>query len=289
MDPLAAIGRRRRCRARRCRRHHVSRIWHAAPRSFPGRGVAVRIMTIRVLREIAVREAMRASSATASRAPRCSASVGIVSVVMLLAYGNGFDEALIRGFHGAFGDGVTSSWPAARRACRRWRSARGQRIRVRFADARSRRADSVREGVESGVGSRTCLVSWAGQAGCLTSPAGVAPALRIDAKPESLGGRFIDAEDVRLQRRVVFIGSEVARKMFGNTPPVGQCGAHQRRAVRRRRRAAREGAAVELPPSRTRNPSSSRITTAGQMWNTEYLDITRLSGSLAHARRPDDG
>jgi putative ABC transport system permease protein len=35
-------------------------------------------------------------------------------------------------------------------------------------------------------------------------------------------GRFIDAEDVRLQRRVVFIGSEVARRIFGNIPPVGQ-------------------------------------------------------------------
>ena len=35
-------------------------------------------------------------------------------------------------------------------------------------------------------------------------------------------GRFPDAEDVRLQRRVAFIGSEVARKMFGNIAPVGQ-------------------------------------------------------------------
>ena len=31
-------------------------------------------------------------------------SWGIVSVVMLLVYGEGFNQALIRGFHGAFGD-----------------------------------------------------------------------------------------------------------------------------------------------------------------------------------------
>src|SRR6187402_1074037 len=38
-------------------------------------------------------------------------SWGIVSVVMLLAYGNGFRDALARGFKGAFGDGVVVAWP----------------------------------------------------------------------------------------------------------------------------------------------------------------------------------
>ena len=38
-------------------------------------------------------------------------SWGIVSVVMLLAYGNGFQAALERGFKGAFGDGVVIVWP----------------------------------------------------------------------------------------------------------------------------------------------------------------------------------
>ena len=38
-------------------------------------------------------------------------SWGIVSVVMLLAYGNGFQAALERGFRGAFGDGVVIAWP----------------------------------------------------------------------------------------------------------------------------------------------------------------------------------
>ena len=34
-------------------------------------------------------------------------SWGIVSVVMLLAYGEGFNQAILRGFQGAFGDGVS--------------------------------------------------------------------------------------------------------------------------------------------------------------------------------------
>src|SRR5512147_384171 len=35
------------------------------------------------------------------------------------------------------------------------------------------------------------------------------------------GGRFIDDEDVRLRRRVAFIGTEVQRKLFGDVPSVG--------------------------------------------------------------------
>ena len=36
------------------------------------------------------------------------------------------------------------------------------------------------------------------------------------------GGRFLEEEDVRLRRRVAFIGTEVQRKLFGGIPPVGE-------------------------------------------------------------------
>src|SRR6266508_3844334 len=35
-------------------------------------------------------------------------------------------------------------------------------------------------------------------------------------------GRFINDEDVEKERRVIFLGSEVARKLFGNAPAVGE-------------------------------------------------------------------
>src|SRR4029079_17417494 len=35
-------------------------------------------------------------------------------------------------------------------------------------------------------------------------------------------GRVLADEDVRLRRRVAFIGSEVQRKLFGTIPPVGE-------------------------------------------------------------------
>src|SRR5690606_8581099 len=38
-------------------------------------------------------------------------SWGIVSVVMLLAYGNGFQDALMFGFRNAFGEGTAVLWP----------------------------------------------------------------------------------------------------------------------------------------------------------------------------------
>ena len=38
-------------------------------------------------------------------------SWGIVSVVVLLAYGEGFNQAILRGFQGAFGDGVSIMFP----------------------------------------------------------------------------------------------------------------------------------------------------------------------------------
>ena len=85
-------------------------------------------------------------------------------------------------------------------------------------------------------------------------------------------GRFPDAEDVRLQRRVAFIGSEVARKMFGNTPPVGQ--------RIRIGGMAFEVAGVQKEKVQLSNylrPDKESIfipyTTAGQLWNTEYITV----------------
>src|SRR5207237_8888992 len=40
-------------------------------------------------------------------------------------------------------------------------------------------------------------------------------------KPQA-GGRFLEDDDVRLRRRVAFIGTEVQRKLFGGIPPVGE-------------------------------------------------------------------
>jgi putative ABC transport system permease protein len=83
-------------------------------------------------------------------------------------------------------------------------------------------------------------------------------------------GRFIDAEDVRLERRSVFIGSEVAIKLFGNTPPVGQ-------TVRINGITFTVVGVLKekIQLSNYNRPDKQSVfipyTTAGRMWNTEYL------------------
>jgi putative ABC transport system permease protein len=85
-------------------------------------------------------------------------------------------------------------------------------------------------------------------------------------------GRFPDAEDVRLQRRVAFLGSEVARKIFGNVPPVGQ---RVRIGGMSFEVAGVQREKVQL--SNYMRPDRESIfipyTTAGQLWNTEFTRV----------------
>src|SRR5258706_9808917 len=227
-------------------------------------------MSRRVLREI-TREAFIGLFRNRMRAglSMLGISWGIVSVVMLLAYGNGFDEALVRGFHGAFGDGVsvmfggqTSMQAGGERA--------GRRIRFRLADAEA-------------VGQIPFVKQWSPEYGQQVPLAwedkqstfyarGIAPSYASMRSQGAAAGRFIDAEDVRLQRRVVFLGSEVARKMFGNLPPVGQT---VRLKGMRFEVIGVQHEKVQLSAYNSQDKESVFIpyTTAGQIWNTEYLDI----------------
>ena len=227
-------------------------------------------MKARVLREIA-REALTGLFRNRMRAALATLGIswGIVSVVMLLAYGNGFDAALVRGFHGAFGDGVnilgggqTSMQAGGERA--------GKRIRLRFADAEAvGQIPFVKQWSPEYF--QDVPIAWRDKQQSYLAR-GVAPAYGSMRSQVPASGRFIDAEDIRLQRRVVFLGSEVARKLFGNTPAVGETVRIQGVrfdvvGVQREK--------VQL--SNYRSPDKESIfipyTTAGQMWNTEYLGI----------------
>ena len=196
-------------------------------------------------------------------------SWGIVSVVMLLAYGDGFQRALARGFAGAFGDGVnvvfsgqTSLQAGGERA--------GRRIRLRLADAEAAgEAPLIKAWSPEYV--QNVPVAWGiRQASYLAR--GVAPSYAAMRPQPIAAGRFLDAEDIRLQRRVVFIGSEVARKLFANTPAVGQ--------TIRLKGMAFEVIGVQrekVQLSSYSRPDKECIfipyTTAGQLWNTEYLNM----------------
>ena len=96
-------------------------------------------------------------------------------------------------------------------------------------------------------------------------------------------GRFLDAEDVRLQRRVAFLGSEVALKVFGNVPAVGQ-------SIRIKGMQFEvigvQKEKVQL--SNYNRPDKQSVfipyTTAGQLWNTEYRQRAGVSGRRSRLR-----
>ena len=89
---------------------------------------------MQVLREV-VREAFIGLARNRTRAllSMLGISWGIVSVVMLLSYGDGFREALARGFRGAFGDGVVITWPGQTSQQAGGERA-GKRIRLKLDD-----------------------------------------------------------------------------------------------------------------------------------------------------------
>ena len=63
-------------------------------------------------------------------------SWGIVSVVMLLAYGNGFHDAVAAGFRGAFGSGVAVIWPG-QTSMQAGGERAGRRVRLQVADVQA--------------------------------------------------------------------------------------------------------------------------------------------------------
>ena len=194
-------------------------------------------------------------------------SWGIVSVVMLLAYGEGSNQALLTGFKGAFGDGVTVMFPG-QTSLQAGGERAGKRVRLRLADAQAVGELPLIKAWSPELWTEQ-PVSWGVKQGSYLIRA-VAPDYAVMRAQRASAGRFFDEEDVRLQRRVAFVGSEAARKMFGNISPVGQ--------TIRIKGMAFEVIGVQKEKVQLSNygrPDRYCIfipyTTAGQLWNTEYL------------------
>ena len=147
-------------------------------------------------------------------------SWGIISVVTLLAYGNGFSAALMAGFQGAFSEGVSVVFPGQTSSQAGGERA-GRRIRVKPDDvAAIRELPLVKAASPEYM--RDAPVVYGNKQSTYMVRAVDASYGEMRSETPLPGGRFIDDEDVRLRRRVAFIGSEVQRKMFGSQPAVGQ-------------------------------------------------------------------
>ena len=225
--------------------------------------------SLRVLREIG-REAFigLARNRVRSGLSMLGISWGIVSVVMLLAYGEGFNQAILRGFNGAFGDGVSIVF-AGQTSMQSGGERAGKRIRMRLVDAEAVgqlplvKAWSPEFFNQATVAWRTKQASYLARA--------VAPTYGHMRSQVAAVGRFIDPEDVRLQRRSVFLGSEVALKLFGSSQAVGE-------TVRINGMAFTVVGVMKekIQLSNYNRPDKESVfipyTTAGRMWNTEYLN-----------------
>jgi putative ABC transport system permease protein len=146
-------------------------------------------------------------------------SWGIVTVVLLMAYGDGFHRALMVGFRGAFSDGVVITYGGQTS-----RQAGGERagrlIRLKAEDAEALKAAPLVKYVSPEYMSNWPL-SW-GNRQTSAGVRAVSEEYGIMRSETAEAGRFLNAEDIEGRRRVVFLGSEVAKRLFGNGPVVGE-------------------------------------------------------------------
>jgi len=147
-------------------------------------------------------------------------SWGIISVVVLLAYGDGFRGALDAGFRGAFSDGTVVVFPG-QTSLQAGGERAGRRVRVTVDDVLAVGELPLVKNVSPEFMQEFPIVYGNKQSSHLVR--GVAASYgRMRSETPQFGGRFLEDDDVRLRRRVAFIGSEVQRKLFGGIPPVGE-------------------------------------------------------------------
>jgi putative ABC transport system permease protein len=147
-------------------------------------------------------------------------SWGIISVVVLLAYGDGFRGALSAGFRGAFSDGTVVTFPG-QTSLQAGGERAGKRIRVTADDVMAIAELPLVKMASPEFMQEYPIVYGNKQSSHLVRGVAASYGTMRSEKPQP-GGRFLDDEDVRLRRRTAFIGTEVQRKLFGAIPPVGE-------------------------------------------------------------------
>jgi len=146
-------------------------------------------------------------------------SWGIISVVVLLAYGDGFRGALDAGFKGAYSEGTVIVFPG-QTSLQAGGERAGKRVRVTVDDVLAIGEIPLVKSVSPEIMRDFAIVYGSKQSSRLIRAVAASYGGMRNEKPQA--GRFIDDEDVRLRRRVAFIGSEVERKLFAGIPPVGE-------------------------------------------------------------------
>jgi putative ABC transport system permease protein len=175
-----------------------------------------------IYREV-IREAMYGIARNRFRAALSMLGIswGIVSVVMLLAYGEGFHQAIATGFRGAFSSGTAVVWPG-QTSLQAGGERAGKRIRLTLEDAQAVDAlPLVRHASPEFV--RRLPIAYGDK--IVTQPIRGVNTVYGEMRNERAAagmGRFLNDLDLEERRRVAFIGREVHRKLFGNRNAVGE-------------------------------------------------------------------
>ena len=146
---------------------------------------------------------------------------GTISIVLLLAFGRGLRTQVSEGLLNA-GERIFMVY-GGQTSLEHEGLSQGRRIRLREDDLDLvlRAIPEFEFGSPSYGRGRTHLK--AGENQTTTYMEGVNPIFselrRMFPAP---GGRFINQRDVDQRRRVLFLGDEIAARLFGDTPPVGQ-------------------------------------------------------------------
>jgi len=144
---------------------------------------------------------------------------GIVAVTVLIAYGSGFRRILTHAFD-AFGRSAVVAWPGQTSE-----QAGGERAgrKVRFEKA-DRDAIEGEASLVKQISMET--VQWRqisyGDSAANTAVRGVEPVYGEIRNERPSDGRWLSPEDFVERRRVVFLGSQLRKKLFQGRPAVGE-------------------------------------------------------------------
>jgi putative ABC transport system permease protein len=198
---------------------------------------------------------------------------GIVAVTLLIAYGDGFRYALVRGFD-AFGKSAVVAWPGQTSEQAGGERA-GRPVKIEAADLEIVKA-------EASLVKQVCLetVRWHpinfGERMVNTAVRGVAPEYGEIRNEIASDGRWISSEDFQERRRVIVLGGMLQHRLFGGRAAVGETvlvaglrftviGTMDRK--------------LQFSNYFTSDDESAFIpyTTAGDIWNNRYASVMVFS------------
>lgn len=165
----------------------------------------------------------KASSLQRKRAVLTVAAIawGTVAILMLLSFGQGLRDQLVRGKHG-MGENLAVWWPGE--TTKVWEGLpQGRAIRPRMDDiAYLRGRMPTARNVVGEITSWQTTLTW-GTTTVSNRVSGVNWEYgEMRYHWPRAGGRFLNARDEKEKRRVIFLGDELAENLFGDHEPVGE-------------------------------------------------------------------